>query len=64
MDIYVLRKDLSEDEIVLDENEVVDWKWASADEIEQLIETGQMVRSVGMRYRMYGNTIYTDFTLM
>lgn len=53
MDIYLVRKDLSEDEIVLDTNEVVDWKWLSKDEIDQFIEEGKMVRSVGLRYKMY-----------
>ena len=53
MDIYLVRKDLSEEEIVLDRNEVVDWKWLSKDEIGQFIEAGKMVRSVGQRYKMY-----------
>lgn len=54
MDIYVVRKDFEDEEIVLDENEVVDWTWLSKREIEQLIETGKMVRSVGIRYNMFG----------
>lgn len=57
MDIYVLRKDLVDDEISLDENETVDWAWATKDEIEELIETEKMVRSVGMRYRMFGEKL-------
>lgn len=54
MDIYVVRKDVPDDEIVLDENEVINWTWASEREIEQLIETEKMVHSVGKRYEMFG----------
>jgi mutator protein MutT len=57
MDIYVVRKDLEEDAITLDTNETVDWTWATKEEIEELIETGKMVRSVGMRYRMFGEKL-------
>ena len=57
MDIYVVRKDVPDDEIVLDENEVIHWTWASESEIEQLIETGQMVHSVGKRYEMFGKKL-------
>lgn len=57
MDIYVVRKDLADEEIVLDTNETVDWAWATKEEIQDLIESGKMVRSVGMRYRMFGEKL-------
>ena len=57
MDIYLVRKDLNEEEIVLDKNEVVDWTWLSKKEIEEYIETGKMVRSVGIRYNMFGTDL-------
>lgn len=57
MDIYVVRKDLADKEIVLDTNETVDWAWATKEEIQDLIESGKMVRSVGMRYRMFGEKL-------
>lgn len=57
MDIYVVRKDFDDEEIVLDKNEVVDWAWLSKSEIEQFIETGKMVRSVGIRYKMFGKKL-------
>lgn len=57
MDIYVVRKDVPDEEIVLDEKEVIHWNWASESEIEQLIETGNMVHSVGKRYRMFGKKL-------
>lgn len=54
MDIYVVRKDLKDEEVILDKSEAVDWTWLSKSEIEQFIETGKMVRSVGIRYKMFG----------
>lgn len=54
MDIYLVRKDLKEEEITLDKSEVINWTWLSKSEIEQFIETGKMVRSVGIRYKMFG----------
>ena len=60
MDIYVVRKDLRNDEIVLDKNEVTDWLWLSSNDVENLIETGKMVHSVGMRYKAFANgLLYT-----
>ena len=53
MDIYVVRKDLKDEEVILDKSEVADWTWLSKSEIEQFIETGKMVRSVGIRYKMF-----------
>ena len=54
MDIYVVRKDLKDEEVILDKSEVVDWTWLSKSEIEQFIETGKMVSYVGIRYKMFG----------
>ena len=57
MDIYVVRKDLTDEEIVLDKNEVVDWKWLSKNELQDFIESGKMVYSVGKRFCMYGENL-------
>ena len=57
MDIYVVRKNLKDEEIILDKNEVVDFTWLTKNEIEQFIETGKMVRSVGIRYNMFGTNL-------
>jgi len=53
MDIYVVKKDIKDEDIVLDKNEVVDWKWLSGAEIEKIIEEEKMVHSVGIRYKMF-----------
>lgn len=60
MDIYVVKKDFSEEEIILDKNEVVDWKWMSQKEIEHFIETEKMVRSVGIRYKRFGMNLLSN----
>lgn len=60
MDIYVVKKDFSEEEIILDKNEVVDWKWMSQKEIEHFIEAEKMVRSVGIRYKMFGMNLLSN----
>ena len=60
MDIYVVKKDIKDEEIVLDKNEVINWKWLFESEIERLIEEEKMVRSVGMRYRMFGQNLINN----
>ena len=57
MDVYTVRKDLRDDEIVPDENEVVDWTWLSGEEAEIFIESGKMVHSVALRYRLFGKNL-------
>jgi len=57
MDIYVVRKDIKDEEIKLDTKEVIDWMWLLKSEMEQFIEAGKMVRSVGIRYNMYGKNL-------
>lgn len=53
MDIFVVRKDIDLDEITLQPDEVVDAKYLSNDEIDNMIAEGTVVRSVGARYEMY-----------
>lgn len=52
-DIYILRKDISIEEIVLQPEETVDAKWADDSEIMKMIISGEFVYSVGLRYKMY-----------
>lgn len=53
MDIYVVRKDIDLEGITLQPDEVVDAKYLSSDEIDNMIAEGKVVRSVGARYEMY-----------
>jgi len=53
MDIYVVKKDISISDIRLQPDETVDVKWATPLEIQQLIDKGEFVYSVRVRFKMY-----------
>ena len=57
MDIFVLRKDLDIEALVLQPEEVVDAKWVSQDEMFKMKEEKQIVWSVGIRYEKYGGCL-------
>ena len=57
MDIFVLRKDLDIEALVLQPEEVVDAKWVSQDEMLKMKEEKQIVWSVGIRYEKYGGCL-------
>ena len=52
-DIFLLRKDVALEDIVLQPGENIDAKWADDAEIQRMIETGEFVYSVGVRYGMF-----------
>ncbi len=52
-DIYVLKRDVPIEDIVLQPEETVDVKWSSADEIQQMIDSGEFVYSVGKRFGLF-----------
>lgn len=52
MDIYLVKKDINIQEIILDKNETVDAKWISKDELRTLIGNQKVVRSVAQRYEL------------
>ncbi|MCR5322473.1 MAG: NUDIX domain-containing protein [Lachnospiraceae bacterium] len=58
MDIFVLHKDVSTEELTLQPEETIDAKWASKEEIEQMIANGEFVYSVGVRYEMYKDKVF------
>lgn len=53
MDIYVVKKDLNVENLVLQPEEVVDVKWVSDEEILRMKENKEIVWLVGLRYVMY-----------
>ncbi|MDE7295836.1 MAG: NUDIX domain-containing protein [Clostridia bacterium] len=57
MDIYLVRKDIAPEEIVLDKNETVDFKWVSKDELRAMIENQEVVRSVAERFYMLADKL-------
>lgn len=52
MDIYLVQKDVNIGSIVLDENETINVKWVSKEELRDMIENQMVVRSVAKRFDM------------
>ncbi len=52
-DLFLLTKDVSIAEVVLQPEEAVDAKWASEETILQMIENGEFVYSAGLRFKKY-----------
>lgn len=50
MDIYLVKKDVDVSDITLNENETVDAKWVSEQELQRMIENQEVVHSVARRY--------------
>ncbi|MBO4781611.1 MAG: NUDIX domain-containing protein [Lachnospiraceae bacterium] len=56
-DIFLLKKDVDLKDIVLQPDEAVDVKWASDEELQRMIDSGEFVYSVGKRYGLYKDLI-------
>ena len=56
-DIYLLKKDVEIGDLVLCPDETVSAKWANGEEIRGMIEAGEFVYSVGLRFGMYGDLV-------
>lgn len=56
-DIFILKKDVPLSEIVLQPDEAVDAKWATPAEIQQMIDSGEFVYSVGQRFLLYKDRV-------
>ena len=57
LDLFLLTKDVDITDIVLQPGETVDAKWATADEIQQMIANEELVHSVGVRFEMYRDLV-------
>ena len=53
LDIYVLRKDVAIEDVVLQPTETIDAKWSSDEEICEMIESDEFAYTVGIRYDLY-----------
>ena len=60
LDIFILKKDIPLESVILEPDEVIDVKWASDGLIQQMIKNEEFVYSVEVRYGMYGK-IARDF---
>lgn len=52
MDVYLVKKDINIENIIFDKHETVDVKWISKDELNTLIKSQKVVRSVAQRYEL------------
>nr|MCR5584846.1 hypothetical protein [Lachnospiraceae bacterium] len=52
-DIYLLKKDVDLKDIRLQPEETVDVKWSGDADIQNMIESGEFVYSVGKRYNLF-----------
>ena len=57
MDIYLVKKDVDIESLVLDKTETIDAKWVSKKELQGMIEKQQFVRSVAQRYDMLSDKL-------
>lgn len=58
MDIYIVRKNVSIGDIRLQPGEAIDARWATASEIRQMIDRGEFVHSVEVRFEMYKDMVW------
>ena len=57
MDIYLVKKDMNIQNIVLDKNETVSAKWVSKEELLVMIENQKVVHSVAQRFNMFSDKL-------
>ena len=57
MDIYLVKKDVNIQNIVLDKNETVSAKWVSKEELRTMIENQEVVFSVAQRFNMFSDKL-------
>lgn len=50
VDVWIVKDDIDINNIVLQESEVVEVKWVSIKELQQLIDRDQFVKSIGLYY--------------
>ena len=57
MDIYLVKKAVNIESIVLDRNETIDAKWVSKEELRVMIDNQEVVRSVAHRFNMFSDKL-------
>ena len=57
MDIYLVKKNINIQNIVLDKNETVSAKWVSKEDLLVMIENQKVVRSVAQRFNMFSDKL-------
>lgn len=52
-DIYLLKKDVAVEDLVLQPDETVNAKWATEADIRKMIDAGEFVYSMGLKFGLY-----------
>ena len=58
-DLFLFHKDVDIKDIVLDPQEAIDVKWATSEQIQQMITAQEFVYSVGVRFGLYKDIVST-----
>lgn len=61
VDVWLVKQDIDISDIVLQEEEVSDVKWASIDEIRELMKTDKLAKSIEIYFDMFINLINYPF---
>lgn len=57
VDVWLVKQDLKIEELVLQEDEVSEVKWATIDEIRNLMQTGELAASINIYFDMFLNLL-------
>lgn len=57
VDVWLVKQDFNIDELVLQEDEVSEVKWATIDEIRNLMKTGELAGSIDIYFDMFVNLL-------
>ena len=53
VDVWLVKQDIDISELVLQEDEVADVKWATVDEIKDLMNSGKLAKSIEVYFNMF-----------
>ena len=53
VDVWLIKQDLEYSKLVLQEDEVSQVKWATADEIRNLMKEGKLAKSINLYFEMF-----------
>lgn len=53
VDVWLVKQDIDISKLVLQEDEVADVKWATVDEIKDLMESGELAKSIDIYFDMF-----------
>ena len=57
VDVWLVKQDLKIEELILQEDEVSEVKWATVDEIRNLMKTGELAASINIYFDMFLNLL-------